>query len=725
MEIAASIAPETRTSPEQLPLWEMRGPVRPAKISPLYQIGTLAVAVAMVLLPLLYVALIAGVGYGTARYAVSGLAMFEGTGNAKGKLFAYVAPLVIGALVVLFMIKPLFARRPKGSEPLEISRDNEPALFAFIDRICDLVRAPRPRRVLVDLQVNASASFRRGFLSLFGQDLTLTIGLPLVAGLNVRQFGGVLAHEFGHFAQGVGMRLTFVIRSVNAWFYRVVYERDAWDEHLASTARGIDLRIGVILHLARLMIWLTRKLLWVFMITGHGISCFMLRQMEFDADHYETQLSGSNGFAETAERLRLLSIGWQRAIAQQQQAFEGKRLVDDLPGLIAIETQRLPGEAREALQKAARESKTGWFDTHPSDADRVRAAEAEATGGVLSGEVPARELFADFSARAQSVTEAYYREECELDLRGVHLLPLTEMAAEASMQAEADRSLKEFFGELLSIRSLVFLDSAAPDGESAAPTREEIDAARSHQRALLEQVPPIMKSLLDADHAEVLACQAHALLDAGFKVKKDEFRLAAATREAAVNAVNAARAKVRQHRGELDGAISATRDRLSKALRSLGNPYVPDASPAAREAAQLLAVLARLHSAHPVIVALRNNQAALELLLRNASSAGDNWSTAAEPLADGIKQGVGQILCAAQGVDYPFAHAKGTVTFADFLGECGTHQNEFVQTYLRGQAALDRFLSTYSRVLSRLATLAKQGEEQGAAMPAEPAEVII
>jgi hypothetical protein len=86
MEIAPSIADETRTSSERPPLWEMSGPVRPAKISLLYQIGTLAVAVAMVLLPLLYIALIAGVGYATARYAVTGLALFEGTGNAKGRL---------------------------------------------------------------------------------------------------------------------------------------------------------------------------------------------------------------------------------------------------------------------------------------------------------------------------------------------------------------------------------------------------------------------------------------------------------------------------------------------------------------------------------------------------------------------------------------------------------------------------------------------------------------
>ena len=74
--------------------------------------------------------------------------------------------------------------------------------------------------------VDATASFRLGAAGLLGQDMTLTIGLPLVAGLSMRQFAGVLAHEFGHFSQGAGMRLTYVIRRVNGWFFRVVYERD-------------------------------------------------------------------------------------------------------------------------------------------------------------------------------------------------------------------------------------------------------------------------------------------------------------------------------------------------------------------------------------------------------------------------------------------------------------------------------------------------------------------
>ncbi len=39
--------------------------------------------------------------------------------------------------------------------------------------------------------------------SLWGNDLVLTIGLPLVAGLSAKEFAGILAHEFGHFTQGL------------------------------------------------------------------------------------------------------------------------------------------------------------------------------------------------------------------------------------------------------------------------------------------------------------------------------------------------------------------------------------------------------------------------------------------------------------------------------------------------------------------------------------------
>src|SRR5262249_24911153 len=152
-----------------------------------------------------------------------------------------------GVVLVLFMIKPLFARLPKARRGRALDLGREPILFAFVTRIARAVHAPEPRRIDVDCQVNASASFGAGLGGLVGRNLVLTIGLPLVSGLTVEQLAGVLAHELGHFAQGARMRLSYLIRSINAWFVRVVYERDEWDEQLVSWSEESDRLILIFL----------------------------------------------------------------------------------------------------------------------------------------------------------------------------------------------------------------------------------------------------------------------------------------------------------------------------------------------------------------------------------------------------------------------------------------------------------------------------------------------
>ncbi len=182
-----------------------------------YRAATLVVTLVMIMLPLIYLRIIAAVGYAVYYHTVHYAGMLEyGSGRGKMIVFvAYVAPMVVGGILVVFMFKPLFSRPPKPPKPLSLERSREPLLFAFVERVCEAVRAPKPKRIDVDSQVNASASFRRGLFSMMGNDLVLTIGAPLVAGLSLREFAGVLAHEFGHFSQGAGMRLTYVIRSIS------------------------------------------------------------------------------------------------------------------------------------------------------------------------------------------------------------------------------------------------------------------------------------------------------------------------------------------------------------------------------------------------------------------------------------------------------------------------------------------------------------------------------
>src|SRR5688572_22937308 len=241
----------------------------------------------MVLLPIIYLALIAGAAGLVVWHLTANAWLLDSTTSSKAQVFAYVAPAFVGIVLVFFFIKPVLARRGTQASPFPLADDAEPALRAFIAGICQQVRAPMPRELHLDCEVNASAALVAHPLAVHRRDLRLTIGLPLAAGLTVREFGGVLAHEFGHFAQGGGMRLVGVVRSVNGWFARVVYERDHWDEKLQQWSEESDLRLGILLWLARGAVGMSRLLLTGLMYAGHAISCFMLRQMEYDADSYE------------------------------------------------------------------------------------------------------------------------------------------------------------------------------------------------------------------------------------------------------------------------------------------------------------------------------------------------------------------------------------------------------------------------------------------------------
>ena len=257
------------------------GPISKNRPTVSYLVSTIVVAFVMLLLPLIYLSLMGLVSYGVVHYAWNNVNMIRDTSTLIGFLImgiGYGTPIFAGTFLVLVMFKPLLARQPSQVRIRSLRRDKEPLLFGFIDKICESVDAPRPTRIDIDCQLNASASYGRGLACLFSKDLVLTIGLPMVAGLNTRQLAGVLAHEFGHFAQGAGMRMTHVIRVISHWLLRVVYERDAIDDWLERATQAFEVYLAWLPYLASVFIWVTRKILWVLMMIGQLFGSYLLRQ---------------------------------------------------------------------------------------------------------------------------------------------------------------------------------------------------------------------------------------------------------------------------------------------------------------------------------------------------------------------------------------------------------------------------------------------------------------
>jgi Zn-dependent protease with chaperone function len=410
------------------------GPVRRTRTSLFYQLGLMLVTLTMIILPIIYLALVAAAAWGVYLYATHFTFLLTSrVGGTRGflvRIVAYLGPLFVGVVLVFFMVKPLFARRGKRPQPLALNPGAEPTLYAFIARICETVGAPMPRRIDLDCQLNASAGFRRGLWSLFGHDLVLTIGVPLVAGLNLREFAGVVAHEFGHFTQGFGMRLSYIIRSINGWFFRVVYERDAWDMALEQWAADAeDWRVMLVVNFARLGVWFSRLLLKILMFTGHAISCFLLRQMEYDADSYEIKLAGSEAFESTAKRMAVLNAALEKAYKEMGFVWkQSHKLPDNFPAYLCKHEASIPATVKEKVQDTLGLSRTGFFDTHPSDGDRIRRARRAAEPGIFALELPSTVLFTNFEVISKQITHIHYIDELEIPvdpsaLRAVETMP--------------------------------------------------------------------------------------------------------------------------------------------------------------------------------------------------------------------------------------------------------------------------------------------------------------
>ncbi len=373
-----------------------------------YRLSVVLVTFFLLLLPVIYLLLIAGVGYCLWWHAAHNLAPIASTRNPWAVVFGYTGPLIVGVILLFFMIKPLFAPLPRAGAEHVLDPDREEVLYAFVDRIAEAVGAPAPKRIAVDCEVNASAGLGGALGVLFGDELTLTLGLPLVAGLSARQLSGVVAHELGHFAQGAGMRACYVVRSINHWFARVVYERDGWDEGLLR-ACGESGRVSLVFILAMFCVWLTRRALWVLMIVSHVVSCFLTRQMEYDADRCMARLAGFETFEEIARRVAIWEAASQVTFSAAPRWWVKDRYPDDLPSLIISTSERIPGKAHRQIQKSLNKSRTGLFDTHPCLRDRMANVAREATDGVFRLDEPATALLADYPKLAMEATFRLHR----------------------------------------------------------------------------------------------------------------------------------------------------------------------------------------------------------------------------------------------------------------------------------------------------------------------------
>jgi Zn-dependent protease with chaperone function len=381
-----------------------------------YMVGLLLVTLVCVALPAMYIGLTCGVTFGWFWY----LTHIHEHLPRDGRLIAlmYAVPGLMGTVLVLFFIRPLFAASPRPREALKLDPEKEAAFVSGVHALCRAIGVSPPIEIRLSWDANASVQFRTRWLSLFTGHKVLTIGLSLVGGLNARQFVGVLAHEFGHFAQRIGMICAFTVNSVNAWLEHCAHGEDDCDRKLrewSDAAMEKEHWFSWIVNLSIAASWiaigLTRRLMAGLFQISLRLSRYMSRQMEFDADRYEALLAGSHIFRTTARSLRALNHAFAEVNEANIRAWQEHRLLRDLPEAVAAHAREFDATRLARIEEEMSEQTTArYWDSHPPDVERIDNAEKRRAPGIYLEDGPAAVLFRDFSGWSQRATRLFYAE---------------------------------------------------------------------------------------------------------------------------------------------------------------------------------------------------------------------------------------------------------------------------------------------------------------------------
>ena len=401
------------------------------------------------------------------------------------------------AFLAVFMLKALvFVRRGETGVSIEITAAEHPRLFAFLHRLADEARAPRPARVYVSSRVNAAVFYDLSLLNFFfPSKKNLEIGLPLVNVLTVSEFKAVLAHEFGHFAQrsmAVG-RWVYLAQQIAA---HVVAKRDRLDRFLEGLSRT-DIRIAWVGWLFSLLVWSIRSvvdsLFRIVVLADRALS----REMEFQADRVSVSLAGSDALIEALYRMQAADAAWDRTLdfanrqlhkgiavpdlyEIQSKILQKLRVILDDPGYGIPPPPPTDGPEAHRIFKRDKVSVSRMWATHPASHEREEnakktylAAEVRQSSawdlfdealsfrericaGMISHVVPPP-LTGTREAAAEALEAEYDRESYKRRYRGIYLARtvtrtqnLAEQLFDRMSASDAAASLPELYPDSLS-----------------------------------------------------------------------------------------------------------------------------------------------------------------------------------------------------------------------------------------------------------------------------------
>lgn len=292
----------------------------------------------------------------------------------------------IGILVLIFLIKFVFSRNTTNLNGFtEITRNEQPQLFALLDEIVEQVGTTFPKKVYLTADVNASVFYDSSFLSMFLPiKKNLRLGLGLMNSLTQDELKAVLAHEFGHFSQK-SMKIGSYVYYSNQVIYNLLFQNDSFGSLIDKWGNLHDIiTLGV--RIAVYIIIGIQKILQFFYKLININYLKLSREMEFHADAIAAHVAGSEALSTALLRIDLASSAYytvlnfyeknlsnaqitQNIYPQQTWVMHAIAQVNEVP--IKQDLPQVTPEKFDKINKSKLIVEDQWA-THPSMTERVQ-----------------------------------------------------------------------------------------------------------------------------------------------------------------------------------------------------------------------------------------------------------------------------------------------------------------------------------------------------------------
>jgi Zn-dependent protease with chaperone function len=236
--------------------------------------------------------------------------------------------LILASLLTLaYLVKNLFFKSDyeKRELSVEITEEQHPKLFGFVERLCEELEVDTPAKIHVLPEPDAMAMMPLGLKNLFvTADKELFIGIGLINALNLSEFKAVMAHELGHFSQ-FGKKSVYVGR-ISLIVSNMIVGQDEFEKNL----REMMSKNNYIAHMIHWVISAIKSPLLLAFIPYARTSHDLAREAEFHADRVSASLAGSNASVHALFRSSFAAETYVHALDDLMLAKEHKLFTSDI-----------------------------------------------------------------------------------------------------------------------------------------------------------------------------------------------------------------------------------------------------------------------------------------------------------------------------------------------------------------------------------------------------------